>query len=127
MVTMRQELAEPEWEAAGLRLDAESLWSKSGFNDGDEPELLIDLMNANGVPWDQCRGWHGLLAGFVREYLLPLLPGVEVYEIGTIHNPIRATDQEYDRDNTPERFRDVHVVIPWDTVLAAIKAAAASG
>lgn len=33
-----------------------------------------------------------VLVHLVRKHLLPLLPGVEVYEIGSIHNPIRAED-----------------------------------
>ena len=66
-------------------LDSESLNSKFGFGDGD---LFWDFL------WDNGLGEvdnHRVLTEAVRRHLLPLLPeDVEVYEIGTIHNPIRT-------------------------------------
>lgn len=60
-------------------LRAEGLLNKWGFSDGD---LLADDTGSR----------HDLLVELVKEHLLPLLPGVEVDRIVTIHNPVRATD-----------------------------------
>ena len=68
------------------------LLSKYGFNDGDEPDTWLDWCDEQGIDynapnWD----WHGTLRRLVREHLLPKLDQhVEVYDIDTIHNPIRA-------------------------------------
>lgn len=61
---------------------ADSLASKWGFEDGD---ILGEFDLPNSV--DE----HALLIRLVRAHLLPLLnPRLEVIEIGTCHNPIRA-------------------------------------
>ena len=69
-------------------LRAESLRSKFGFGDGDM---------FGGDEFDHYLGdWHHhtLLIPAVRKYLAPLLdPRVELEEIGSIHNPIRVTNE----------------------------------
>ncbi|MEL4071705.1 hypothetical protein WKW50_16290 [Ochrobactrum sp. GPK 3] len=66
---------------------AECLLSKFGFHDGD---ILDDDAFDGVLPDDLSR--HVPLIAAVRKYLLPLLdPRVEVFEIDSIHNPIRAT------------------------------------
>jgi len=74
-------------------LHASSLASKWGFDDG---ALLLSQIVGYGhelPPMDLHGADHqDVLVWLVRKHLLPALPGVEVYEIGTSHNPIR-TDQ----------------------------------
>lgn len=70
-------------------LFASGLLSKFGFSDGD---LLDDYAFDEVLPEDLSR--HVPLIAAVRKYLLPALDSrVEVEEIDTIHNPIRATDE----------------------------------
>lgn len=89
-----------------LYLDATDLCSKWGFNDGDEPGWVMDFCEANGRPFASV-DWHPILRDLVRRYLLPALSErhkVEVYDIDTIHNPIRASlidGQEIDDFNGP--------------------------
>jgi hypothetical protein len=59
-------------------LRSEGLLNKWGFSDGD---LVADDTGSR----------HDLLVKLVKKHLLPLLPGVDVDHIVTIHNPIRAT------------------------------------
>lgn len=89
-----------------MTLHAADLASKFGFNDGDEPDDVRDM----SLDVD----WHPVLIWLVRTHLLPLLPGVEVYEIISIHNPIRAVD--------PDRVRgsDVKVDLTLDDIVAAV-------
>lgn len=90
-----------------LRLHSESLLSKWGFNDGDVPDDAWDYCEANGL---NPENWHATLIRLVRDYLLPVLEqDVEVVEIGTIHNPIRAKD--IDAEITP-----VFVDVPFATL-----------
>ena len=77
-------------------LFAESLLSKWGFEDGD---MLAD---DTGVR-------HELLVQMVKHHLLPLLQGVEVFEIRTCHNPVRATEST--KHLILERFADVCVSV----------------
>ena len=72
-----------------LRLDAESLLSKWGFNDGDEPDSLLDYWDAHGIAHPD--NWHQVLELLVRRHLLPVLDQrVEVGFVETNHNPVRA-------------------------------------
>ncbi|MEV2277723.1 hypothetical protein AB0I72_19265 [Nocardiopsis sp. NPDC049922] len=67
------------------------LLSKWGFGDGDTPDEWLDYLDEHGIDWDDAQ-WP--LAALVRRYLLPELAKhhtIEVYEIETIHNPIRAS------------------------------------
>jgi len=73
-----------------VTLHSSGLLSKWGFNDGDAPDAWFDYCDAHGV--DAAAVGYPL-AALVRRYLLPALAGhhdIEVYEVGTIHNPIRA-------------------------------------
>lgn len=84
-------------------LSAKDLASKWGFDDGD---LLSGIAQVGKS--------HSLLIASVRAFLLPLLPDVEVYEIGTCHNPIRATDETRHLCEGS----DVHVTLTRDQLLA---------
>lgn len=94
-----------------MRLYADCLGSKFGFNDGDEPEALLDWCDEHGLPYPE--DWHAVLIRLVRAHLLPLLPGVEVQTISTAHNPIRAVDPAVVQDS------DVEVEVTWQDILAA--------
>lgn len=73
-----------------LTLVTSGLLRKYGFNDGDEPDQVDDVLEAANI--DLAAGdWHSILRRLVREHVLPVLDQrVEVEEIETIHNPIRA-------------------------------------
>ena len=76
-------------EQPGLWLFSESLLSKWGFNDGDTPDELLDWCDANGHPYPN--DWHTVLRTLVRTRLAPVLQQrVELVDIETNHNPIRA-------------------------------------
>lgn len=72
-----------------LVLTSECLLSKWGFNDGDEPDALLDHLGRDDyLPGDT---WHRILRRLVREHLVPeLQQDVEVVDVDTNHNPIRA-------------------------------------
>lgn len=71
-----------------ITLFSSSLLSKWGFNDGDTPEPWIDWCEANGVDSSEVRF---PLVALVREHLVPVIEQtIEVVQIGTSHNPIRA-------------------------------------
>ncbi|WAZ20179.1 hypothetical protein STRCI_001278 [Streptomyces cinnabarinus] len=71
-----------------LTLRSSSLLSKWGFNDGDDPEDWLDYCEANGIDYTNL---DFPLIPIVRRYLLPKLDqSVEVVELETCHNPIRA-------------------------------------
>lgn len=73
-----------------IRLDACSLASKFGFGDGDVVgDFILDSM---GFEYWAKVDHHEVLTRLVRERLLPRLPSVEVEEITTCHNPIRAVE-----------------------------------
>ena len=77
--------------------------SKWGFNDGD---LLFDLVYDELLPPGATE--NAVLVAAVREFVAPLFGDrVELYEIGGIHNPIRAaridgTDWDAYAPNAPE-------------------------
>lgn len=78
-------------EPPSLILRSQGLLSKWGFSDGDTPEDLMDYWDELGVPYPD---WRPALCAIVQRHLLPELAKrhkVEVEEIETIHNPIRAT------------------------------------
>lgn len=97
-----------------LRLEAEALGSKFGFHDGDIPESLLDECDRKDLPYPP--NWRSILCRLVKRHLLPALPEpVEVYELETNHNPIRAVDYE------DVLGLDVFVEVSWDDIQAAIK------
>lgn len=72
-----------------LTLFADCLLSKWGFGDGDVPDAYLDWCDDNGHPYPD--DWHTVLRTLVRTRLVPALhQRVEVVDIETIHNPIRA-------------------------------------
>lgn len=99
-------------------LRASDLTSKFGFWDGGILGPLVIDWYAEAPPMHVPNDVdsHDVLAQLVRTHLLPLLPGVEVYEIGTAHNPIR-TDQEL-----TDAQEDVQVEITQADVDAAVEA-----
>lgn len=106
-----------------ITLHSAGLLSKWGFNDGDAPDAWLDWLDERGIPYgnDVWRErWP--LVQLVLRYLIPQLDQpVEVYEISTCHNPIRAYSingvevdgTEDDSDLTPES-----VNVPFSAVLA---------
>lgn len=83
---MREQSAET---AQRLYLPADGLLSKWGFGDGDAPDWLLDYCDEHDLAYPD--DWRDLLRALVRAYLVPALDQrVEVYDIETIHNPIRA-------------------------------------
>lgn len=115
-------------EPPTLTLYAHGLCSKWGFNDGDEPDYLLDYWDEIGVDWTQFDGWHAVLRKLVRSHLVPALEAaghtVEVYDIETNHNPIRASridGQDVDdyASQPPVALRVDEVVVPYEDVAAA--------
>ena len=113
-----------------LTLASDGLLSKWGFNDGDEPDELLALLDDVGILGGYNyrlpdKVWHNVLCRLVREQLIPRLDqDVTVYALETNHNPIRARTVDGinvawplspQPDLTPES-----VAIPIDVVLAAI-------
>lgn len=102
------------------------LLSKHGFQDGDElRDFICDYLGEEGNKLND--GFHPahhvLLIALVREKLLPLIQQkVEVEEIGTIHNPIRATTvggvSVNDIENIYDHLKPDGVDIPGEEVLA---------
>lgn len=111
-----------------LTLHAESLCSKWGFNDGDVPEEFEDHWDEVGVKYLFIE-WHAVLVKLVREHLVPAMEAaghkVEVFEISTIHNPIRARridGVEVDNYNpSAGEDIDVSVTVPYEQVMAAVQ------
>jgi len=106
----------------GVVLVASSLLSKWGFRDGDEPDEYLDWLDEQQLPHPE--DWHPVLRHLVRTRLLPLIDeDIEVYDIETNHNPIRAgTVNGVEIDDTRAGnhgvLRDVDVVIPYAEVYA---------
>lgn len=87
-----------------LVLTSDGLLSKWGFWDGDEPDELLDLMDERDMPYPTIDQWTAVLRRLVREYLLPAIDQrVEVVEIETSHNPIRA--RTVDGANIEDQWR----------------------
>lgn len=107
----------------GLFLRGSSLLSKWGFGDGDcLGDWWWNVMD-EPVPADE----HQVLRDLVRTHLVPALEAaghvVEVYDIETIHNPIRArtlngveVDDYAGKTLEPEVF----VTVALDDVWASI-------
>lgn len=72
-----------------ITLVSSGLLSKWGFNDGDVPDAFLDYLDDRGVPYPE--DWHRLLRLLVHRYLVPVLDQhVELVDVETNHNPIRA-------------------------------------
>lgn len=88
-----------------LRLFAYGLASKFGFGDGD---ILEYFCEDNDIDL-QGRDKHDVLIKLVRTYLLPLIPHVQVYEIGSLHNPIRCEEQFVEELKDSKIYVDVSI------------------
>lgn len=79
-----------------MRLSAYELCTKFGFSDGD---IVGDYCDENKI--DLKKRYHkDVLVKLVRKYLEPkLTPGISLYEICSIHNPIRCDDECWDKCN----------------------------
>ena len=83
-----------------VTLDADSLFSKFGFCDGDVlddwryslgDDMVRGLVAKPGTRTASLGFEHALLSTLVRKHLLPALPrAIAVYDICSFHNPIRA-------------------------------------
>lgn len=115
-----------------LTLFTESLFSKWGFNDGDlVGDFLLEHLEDDLLDGYSKVDEHRALRFLVRAYLLPALAAggadVEVYDIETIHNPVRAravngveldAGVEYGEALAP-RLQPEHVDVPLVVVLRA--------
>lgn len=129
-----------------LLLSADCLLSKWGFSDGD---ILFDYLwvalELDNTPAGEAMGGpaaatsqevyqrfqevdeHAVLRRLVREHLVPALEAaghrLEVYDIETNHNPIRARTvdgvevDDYDRDGSNPQLRVKYVEVPREVVL----------
>lgn len=119
-------------EGPPVILSADGLMSKWGFGDGDMPDDVWDHLWESG---EHDLNWHAVLRILVRRYLLPALEEagheVTVYDIETIHNPIRAEMidgieiDDYNDNNTNPVLRLDGVTVEWPQVKQAIEEAAA--
>lgn len=98
-----------------LHLHAESLASKFGFMDGDIVSLFCEENNIESEIKD--KDSHDVLIKLVRKHLLPLVSHVKVFEILTLHNPIRCEDDFIDE----MRHSNVQVEVGLEEVLQCIK------
>lgn len=104
-------------------LYASSLLSKWGFGDGDEPDHYLDWLDEHRLPHPA--DWHPVLRHLVRTRLLPLIvEDIEIYDIETNHNPIRAgkvngVEIDDTRASNHGVLRDVAVDVPFEEVLDA--------
>ena len=98
-----------------LHLHAQSLASKFGFMDGDIVSLFCEENNIESEIKD--KDSHDVLIKLVRKHLLPLVSHVKVFEILTMHNPIRCEDDFIDE----MRHSDVQVEVGLEEVLQCIK------
>jgi hypothetical protein len=113
-----------------LTLFSAGLLSKWGFNDGDEPDDVADWLETDGISYGDI-SWHPVLRRLVREHLLPALEQtVVVYDIETIHNPIRAesvdgirVDDYYQTGIRGETLTltPEYIEVPYALVLAAAR------
>lgn len=87
-----------------MRLYTQGLLSKWGFDDGD---CLYDI---EGMPDVNCR--H-LLADVVRAHVLPKMKQrIEVVQIETCHNPMRA--KTVDGVNVEDKWYDANFEMPLE-------------
>ena len=111
-----------------LHLFTESLFSKWGFGDGDEPDHLLDCLDAAHLKLSS--DWHAVLRLLVRRHLVPALNRtVAVYDIETIHNPVRAESVDgvevpwaavVGQEPLPEYgLTPDHVVLTWEQIRQA--------
>lgn len=119
---------EPVTLPVTLALFSHCLLSKWGFNDGDTPDEVLDYCDDHGLDYGD-RHWHDVLPMLVRTYLLPELEKhhtIELFDIGTNHNPIRAStvdgkDIDSYADNDEIHLTPEYVPVPMEAVIAAMR------
>lgn len=113
---------------AKITLRAADLWSKFGFDDGGAMTDIVFAATHESAGLAQAIAkrrvnihipffGHQVLIETVRRHLLPLLPGLEVEEVGTSHNPIRVAG---DADEPPAAAREIKVDVTIGQVLDVI-------
>jgi hypothetical protein len=109
-----------------LNLWADALLSKWGFGDGDMPDDVWDYLDEHGPLHVD---WHAVLRLLVRRHLIPALEDaghqIEVYDVETIHNPIRASkgdgvEVDYPSDDHIHLRLD-GVRVSWEQIDQAIR------
>jgi len=122
---------EAQAESGSVRLFSDGLLSKWGFGDGDAPDHWLDYRDDHGLPWQH---WHPVLCELVHRFLLPALDQrVEMTQISTAHNPIRATmvdgvnieDHWYDSDYSGVCLTPEFVDVPFAEVLKVAESVSA--
>jgi hypothetical protein len=107
-----------------ILLHSDSLSSKWGFNDGDEPSDFLDWLDDHtegGNAYVSIDTWQTALRTMMRTYLAPLLPNdVKLIDIDTSHNPIRAdsiSGEDVDwYEGPPKVTPPVQVEVPFEDV-----------
>lgn len=116
--------------ADGFRLTSSCLLSKWGFSDGTLDEDVNDWLDQHAPGIYPEVDDKTVIVDLVREYLLPVLDqDVEVVELQTSHNPIRAkrvdgvdVEECWTSTSAPEpTLTPEHVVVPMPAVLATIR------
>lgn len=100
-----------------IMLKASDLARKSGFIDGDAVAFMVERLEDSGaIPGIEARvrafdaprdvldkegypghtGDHKILVALVRRHLAPLLPGVEILDYFSAHNPVRCGAEHAD-------------------------------
>ena len=105
-------------------LDPNDLLSKWGFADGDAVSNAADQTDLPIPEWERVLSVsHDVLTVLVRRFLVPTIPNkVELCELSTMHNPIRAwfvdgvdvSDRWY--DSASDLFDLPCVTVPWSVV-----------
>lgn len=107
----------PDAHPDGLILDSDSIGTKFGFNDGDEPDTVVNMVATHLGHYHYIgRMWHPILMDLVQAYLVPAInrPDLDIYLLSTIHNPIRFA-------TTPTRpLPAINVYVPWLDVLTRV-------
>lgn len=104
-------------EDRGVVFNASGLLSKWGFGDGDAPDLVLDYCDELAVAYPSSETWHAVLTAVVRQLLAPLLDEhVELVEIDTIHNPIRAERVDGQVINHYATEEDLPALSHWSEV-----------
>lgn len=99
-----------------ITLDAESLYSKWGFCDGD---ILNDAFF--DMHLSRFADQHETLCLLVEEKLLPLLPvPVKTWHIGCIHNPIRV-DDDHLKDGSKQANAGISVDVTYEEIMQYAK------
>lgn len=118
--------------AETVTLFSSSLLSKWGFNDGDWPDDVWDILDERGAT-DLVDHWHDVLIELVKTRLIPALDQqVVVVEMQTNHNPIRVTTVDgvdvqadwYEDRLSIERLTPEYVDVPMAEVINLLLAAA---